>query len=150
MINKIIIITDATCKVPNAHIKGRTGKRYAAIAGVIIDASENILWEKGKYLGEKTVPEAEMEALIMAFDEAAGYCRKNVEIRMDSELCVKWMNGEYRLKKEHIRKLFDKVKELEKRFDSVQYIWHTRESKWAKYVDNLADKEYKKYMKSSP
>ena len=144
MINKIIIITDATCKVPNAHIRGRAGKGYAAIAGIILDELGNILWENGEYLGEKTVPEAEFEALIMALNEAAGYCRRDVEVRMDSELCVKWMNGEYRLKKEHIRKLFDKAKELEKRFDSVQYVWHSRDSKWAKYVDNLANEEYKK------
>lgn len=145
MIQKIIAIVDATCKVPNAHIKGRAGWGRAAAGFVILDEGDNILQQGAKYLGERTVPQAEMEGLIEVLENAAAYCRYNVEVRTDSELCVRWMNGIYRLKKPKIRLLFDKVKDKERRFaGTVSYIWHSRNSFWGKYVDNLADKEYQK------
>ncbi len=133
MVNKIKIIIDATCRVPNAHKKGRAGYGYAACGVVILDEEDNILHESSKYLGEMTVPQAEMNALIEGLEIAPKYCRKDVEIWTDSKLVVEWMNGNFRLKKEHIRQLYDQAIVKQQRFmGDVKYFWHNRNSKWAK------------------
>jgi len=140
------IIVDACCHIQNAHLKGRTGKGKAACGVLIIDNSGNE-FEYSAYLGEKTPPQAEFEGLIFGLDKASEVLRRNqhLEVWMDSELVIKWMNRDYRLKKEHIKPLFDKAYELAQRFESVAYFHHSRDTKLAKRVDKLAHMEYEKH-----
>lgn len=140
------IIVDATCKIPNAHLKGRAGVGKAACGVLIIDGNGQE-YEYASYLGEKTVPQAEFEGLIFALDKSCEILRRNqhVEVWMDSELVVKWMNKVYRLKKEHIKPLFDKACSLAQRFDGVTYFHHPREATLAKRADSLAQAEYMKH-----
>lgn len=143
---KIKIIVDATCRIKNAHKKGRAGRGYSACGFVILDENDNILLEGSKYLGEQTVPQAEMLGLIEALEKAPSVARANVEVWMDSELVIKWMNGDYRMKKPEIRALYDEVKKKEQRFiGEVKYFWHNRNAKWAVYADKLANQEYSKH-----
>lgn len=142
---KIKIITDACCKIENAHLKGRIGKGKSACGMIILDEEENIILEKSKYLGELTVPQAEYNGLIFALDLASGYCRNDIEVWMDSELVIKQMNGDYGIKSENMKPLYDEVKKLEGRFSGFKkYFHHKRNAKWAKYVDALAEAEYNK------
>jgi ribonuclease HI len=142
---KAKIIVDACCHVEKAHIKGRTGRGKAACGVLVIDEKGNE-YEFSKYLGEMTAPEAEFRGLIFALDQAVAVVRWDVEVWMDSELVIKWMTGEYRMKKEHIRPLFDEVKKYEQRFKNVEFFHHNRESNLAKRADNLAEKEYKRNL----
>lgn len=143
--NKAKVIVDACCVIPEAHVKGRSGRGKAACAVLIIDERGNE-YERCQYLGEMTVPEAEFRGLIFALDQAAAIARWDIEVWMDSELVVKWMTGEYRMKKEHIRPLFDEAKKYSQRFKSVEYFHHDRDSKHAKRVDRLAKLEFQKYQ----
>ena len=94
-----------------------------------------------------TVPEAEFRALVFALDKAVAVARYNVEVRMDSQLVVRWMNGEYRIKKDHIKPLFDEAKKYEQRFkDGVTYIHHSRDSVLGKRADKLAHDAYAEYQ----
>lgn len=137
------IIVDACCVVKDAHLKGRAGKGKCACGVLIID-EHGIEHEFSKYLGEKTVPEAEFEGLIFSLDKASEILRRNrsIEVWMDSDLVVKWMNKDYRLKKEHIKPLYDRAHELSLRFAEIRYFHHPRDSALAKRVDALAHKEY--------
>ncbi len=137
------IIVDATCQIQDTHIKGRAGVGKAACGVLIIDTNGEE-YESSSYLGEKTVPEAEFEGLIFALDKASGILRRNqhVEVWMDSELVVKWMNKVYRLRKEHIKPLFDKANDLAQRFEDVKYFHHSREAGLAKRADKLAHAKY--------
>jgi len=144
--NKAKIIVDACCHIPKAHIKGRSGRGKAACAVLIIDEKGNE-HEFSQYLGEMTAPEAEFRGLIFALDQAAAVVRWDIEVWMDSELVIKWMTGEYRMKKEHIRPLFDKAKKYAQRFRSVEYFHHSEDSKYAKRVDRLAELKFKKHQK---
>jgi len=85
-------------RIPNAHLKDRIGFGKSACGVLIID-DKNTEHEFSKYLGDKTVPEAEFEGLIFALDKASEVLKRNqaVEVWMDSELVVKWMNKEYKL-----------------------------------------------------
>lgn len=148
MCNISKIIVDACCFIGNAHLKGRSGRGKTSCGILIID-SEGKEYERAKYLGEMTVPQGEFEALIFGIDVASGILRRDqhVEIWMDSELVVQWMNKRYRLKKEHIRPLYDRAYELAQRFDSIQYFHHSRDSELAKRADRLAHLEYEKHNK---
>ena len=140
------IYVDACCQIEDAHLKGRVGRGKAACGVLIIDNSGNE-FEYTSYLGEKTPPQAEFEGLIFALDKASEVLKRNqrIEVWMDSELVIKWMNKDYRLKKEHIKPLFDKANELSQRFEGVAYFHHSRDTELAKRVDRLAHSEYKKH-----
>lgn len=140
---KIKIISDACCKIPNAHIKGRASFGPAACGFIILDENDQILAKGSQYLGAMTVPQAELKGLICALEEGAGHGRNDVDIWMDSELVVRWMNGSYRMKKPEIRELYDIVKQKEQRFvGKIQYFWHKRNAKWAIEADKLANAEF--------
>lgn len=142
---KIKIITDACCKIPNANIKGRLNKGKATCAVILLDEDDNIIDQKSKYLGELTVPQAEYNGLIFGLDCASGQCRGQIEVWSDSEFVVRQLIGDYGIKSENMKPLFDEVKNLERRFEKVFYFHHRRETKWAQAADKLANQEYAKH-----
>jgi len=139
--NKAKIIVDARCHIPNAHIRGRLNKGKSS-CGVLIINERGDEFEFKKYLGDMTVPEAEFAGLIFALDQTVSITRYDVEVWMDSELVIKWMKREYRIKKEHIRPLFDTAKIYEQRFKSVEYFHHSNTSFLAKKAHKLAEEAY--------
>jgi len=139
--DKAKIIVDARVYIPDAHKPGRLRKGKSSCGVLVIDERGNEC-EFKKYLGEMTVPEAEFRGLIFALDQAVSISRYDVEVRMDSELVIKWMRGEYRMRKEHIRPLFDEAKKYEQRFKGVEYIHHPRTSNLAKKAHKLSKEAY--------
>src|SRR3990170_5785198 len=113
---KIKVVTDACCHIPQAHLAGRIGRGFSACGVLFFDEFDQVLDELSQYLGEKTVPEAEYGALIFALERASEYSRGDLEIWMDSELVVRHMNGTYALRKPNLKELYDKVKILERRY----------------------------------
>lgn len=140
------IIVDACCHTPNAHIKGRDGFGKCACGVLIIDGKGNES-EFSKYLGEKTVPQAEFEGLVFALDKACEVLARNkcVEVWMDSKLVVDWMNKTIKLHKAHIKPIFDEANIKAQRFVSVQYFHHPRTAPLAKRADQIAESEFKKH-----
>jgi ribonuclease HI len=68
-----------------------------------------------KFLWKQTNNWAEYEALILALDAAREACRvpaPRTEVRMDSELIVKQMNGEYKVKDAGLKKQHARVKNI--------------------------------------
>ena len=145
--NKLKIVCDAACRVPNANIPGRSNRGKSACGIIFLDENDNIVKELGFYLGEMTVPQAEYNGLIKALNAATEFSRKDIEVWMDSEIVIKHLNGVYALKSENIKPLFDQVKALEKRFvGNIQYFHHPRIAKFAKHADKLANSELDKKL----
>ena len=138
---KTKIIVDARVYIPEAHKLGRLTKGKSSCGVLVID-EKGEEYEFKKYLGEMTVPEAEFRGLIFALNQADSVSRYDIEVRMDSELVIKWMRGEYRMRKEHIKPLFDEAKKYEQRFKSVEYIHHPKTSNLAKKAHRLAEEAY--------
>ena len=116
-------------------------------AGVVVcDHSGNVLDNISEYLGENTNNFAEYNALILALEE--GLIRKagSIIINTDSELLVKQLNGEYKVKNEDLKHLFGRVQRLLKGFKQVQ-INHIDRSK-NKGADKLATKAIDSNKKS--
>jgi ribonuclease HI len=71
----------------------------------------------GRFIGRATNNVAEYRALITAMQKARELGAKRVVIRGDSELVVKQMRGEYRVRNEGLRELYDEAQKLLKQFE---------------------------------
>jgi ribonuclease HI len=91
----------------------------AAYAYVIKAAGAPPVEEAG-CLGKLTNNQAEYTALVRALERAARLgTHHRLAVHSDSELLVKQMNGEYRVKNEDLRPLYEKAQELRERFAAV-------------------------------
>ncbi len=70
------------------------------------------LVEVGLYIGQATNNVAEYLALIRGLEEGLAAGASEIEIRSDSELLVRQMNGEYRVKNEGLRPLHGRARVL--------------------------------------
>ncbi|MBW3661405.1 MAG: ribonuclease HI family protein [Gemmatimonadetes bacterium] len=83
------------------------GNPGPAGAGWVIETPEGVVVSEGcAYLGESTNNQAEYEALLRALDEVAPDRETEVEVLSDSELMVKQLRGEYRVKSEGLKPLY--------------------------------------------
>lgn len=141
---KIKIVCDATCRMPDNRGTGYSYTKGKSACGlVVVDDQGAVVEQRAKYLGELTVPQAEYEGLIFALDCAVEFCRHDIDVWMDSELVIKQMNGDYCIRSEAVKRLFDEVKRREQRFlGTVKYFHHERGSFWARAADALANAEY--------
>jgi ribonuclease HI len=96
----------------------------AAIGGVIMDDGRT-LEEFSAYIGERTNNQAEYAALLAGLERAAKHTDVTVDCVLDSELVVKQLNGQYKVKSPELKKLAHQVRHLEERFKTVTYR-HTR------------------------
>ncbi len=81
--------------------------------GIIVkDETDTILEMYGNYIGEATNNIAEYQALISCLELIEKYNMDTVVIYSDSQLVVNQIKGLYKVKKEHLKKLFDKVQNI--------------------------------------
>lgn len=95
---------------------GARGNPGPAGAGAVLsDAAGNKLKETSKPLGVMPNNEAEYEALLLGLDLAKKTIGKEkikeaeIEARLDSELVVRQLSGQYQIKEERLQKLFMKI-----------------------------------------
>ncbi|MFA6296652.1 MAG: ribonuclease HI family protein [Patescibacteria group bacterium] len=125
---------------------GSRGNPGNAAIGVVIYNSDGLAVEKvSEYIGEATNNQAEYNALIVGLQEAQNYKAKSVHCYLDSELVVKQMKGQYKVKNENMKPLFTVVQGLIKNFESVKFTHIPREkNKEADRLVNLALDKAKK------
>ncbi len=109
---------------------------------VLLDRNDNILLTGKKFLNIKTNNEAEYIALIFALEKIAEKSIKRVNIYLDSELVVKQLKGEYKVKNLRLQELYEKVKSLLEKFDFT--INHVKRSE-NKIADKLANEAIDEY-----
>lgn len=138
MKKKLIIYSDG----------GARGNPGPAGIGVVIidDDSGETVETHSEFVGEKTNNQAEYLALILGLQRAGDLGAAEVTCVLDSELAVKQMKGEYRVKNGNIKPLFADAKELVKRIEKVNFLAVRRaENKVAdKLVNQALDEEAKK------
>ncbi len=100
---------------------GSRGNPGPAAYGVIIrDGSGEIVAKLKKYIGRMTNNVAEYYGLIAAIDYAQSHAIRALRIESDSELLVKQMRGQYKVKSEDLRPLFERAQKMSKAFDSFR------------------------------
>ncbi len=83
----------------------------AAIGVTIKNKRGKLITFISQRIGRATNNQAEYRAIIAALEEAVRLGVKQVDIKMDSELVVKQINGEYRVKKATLKPLYQQVKQ---------------------------------------
>jgi ribonuclease HI len=122
---------------------GARGNPGPAGIGFVIQKDGEILKKGSAYIGEKTNNQAEYEALIRALDALDGIVSKeerdamHVEVRMDSELAIKQLRREYKVKDAGLKRQFAKVSALVALFPEISFIHVMREENGA--ADALAN-----------
>jgi ribonuclease H / adenosylcobalamin/alpha-ribazole phosphatase len=81
----------------------------------------DVLAAHGEAIGRATNNVAEYSGLVAGMAKAAELGVRELEVVSDSELLVKQMRGEYKVKNEALRVLWEEANDLERRFVKVRY-----------------------------
>lgn len=92
----------------------------AAAGFVLTDSHGKELAAKGIYLGEATNNVAEYTGLVRALEAAKQFLPKQLCVYSDSELMVRQINGQYKVKSEQIRPVYQQVMSLLELFESYK------------------------------
>lgn len=90
--------------------RGNPGK--AGIGIVLRDKSNKVIEEAGQYIGETTNNVAEYRALLEGLKRVLARGAKGVEILSDSELLVRQIHGEYKVRSPSLLPLYREAMEL--------------------------------------
>jgi ribonuclease HI len=126
--NELTIFTDGASR----NNPGEAG------AGVLILRDKKPVAKLARYLGTTTNNIAEYTAAIMGMEHAIKLGASSVRLLADSELLVKQLNGQYKVKNEGLKPLHHKVKELIAKIGSVEVQYIPRAQN--KEADALANK----------
>lgn len=117
----------------------------AAIGYVIQDSKSRPLKEHGEAIGEATNNIAEYRAIIAALKKLKGLIggerakKVRVEVRSDSELIVRQLNAQYKIKEKELVPLFVEAWNVRQDFGKVQFVHVRREqNRAADYLVNQA------------
>ncbi|MEE9200758.1 MAG: ribonuclease HI family protein [Candidatus Brocadiales bacterium] len=132
---RVLIYTDGASR-------GNPGR--AGIGVVIYDGEHNVLDEIAEYIGEATNNVAEYRALIRGLERALEYPPVKVEVFCDSELVVKQMNGQYKVKAPSILPLHREARKLIGRLPEWRLQYIPREENIQ--ADALANKAIDGYL----
>lgn len=125
--NKLAVFTDG----------GARGNPGPAGIGIVIKDGEKIVRSHSKFIGNATNNEAEYQALILALQKVKEFKPRSVRCFLDSELVVKQLNHEYKIKEEKMAALFIKVWNLTLDFEKVEFMHIGREKN--KEADKLVN-----------
>lgn len=107
---------------------GARGNPGPGGAGVVLRSPDGeVLVRGGCFLGTVTNNVAEYEALLWGLRAARAMGARHLVVRADSELVVRQMRGEYRVKNEGLKPLFVQAQGLRRAFESVDFVHVRRE-----------------------
>lgn len=109
----------------------------AGIGAVIYDNNKKEIATISRFLGNATNNQAEYEALIAALKKAKDLNINELKVYLDSELIVKQINREYKVKDKDLAKLFMQVHNLSINFENISFFHVRRE--FNKRADQLAN-----------
>jgi len=116
---------------------GSRGNPGEAAIGVVVELSDK-KFEIGERIGITTNNVAEYRAIIKGLEVALKKGAKSADCFLDSELVVKQLKGEYRIKDEKMKELAGQVFVIREQFDNVSFFNIPREKN--KAADALVNK----------
>ena len=117
---------------------GARGNPGPAAYGYVLEAEDGtVLAAYGERIGIATNNVAEYSALIAGLEKALELGLDEIEVVSDSELMVKQMTGQYRVKNEALQELWSRAGRLARRVGSVDYTAVRREHN--KLADQLVN-----------
>jgi ribonuclease HI len=113
----------------------------AAIAAVVQRPGGGVLEERGERIGRATNNVAEYKALLLGIEMASALGAKELELVGDSELIVKQVKGEYKVKDATMRELHAEAKRALRDFDgwSIRHVRREHNSEADRLVNEALD-----------
>lgn len=113
----------------------------AAIAAVVQGPGGEVLEERGETIGRATNNVAEYKALLLGIERAAALGASELELVGDSELVVKQVQGEYKVKDATMRELHAQVKEALGSFErwSIRHVRREHNAEADRLVNRALD-----------
>ncbi len=109
---KLIIYTDGGAR-------GNPGP--AAIGAVLKDEKGELVAEISEYIGETTNNQAEYRAVVAAMEKAKKLGAEELQFFLDSELVVKQLNREYKVRDKELAPFFMKIYNAAMGFKKVTF-----------------------------
>ena len=101
---------------------GARGNPGPAAYGYVLESDDgHVLAAHGEAIGHATNNVAEYRGLVAGMEKAAELGVRELEVVSDSQLLVNQMRGDYRVKNEALRQLWEEATDLERRFAKVRY-----------------------------
>jgi ribonuclease HI len=113
----------------------------AAIAAVVQDPAGEVLEERGERIGRATNNVAEYRALLLGIERAAALGAGELELVGDSELIVRQVKGEYKVKDATLRDLHAQVKRALQPFErwSIRHVRREQNAEADRLVNEALD-----------
>ena len=121
---------------------GARGNPGPGAIGVIVRDEDKILTKHSSIVGNYVTNNiAEYEGLIKALESGSQFTQDKITCILDSELVVKQLLGEYKVKNPKLMELFLKVQKLQENFKVVEYKHVSRWDKYQQLADELLNQE---------
>jgi ribonuclease HI len=113
----------------------------AAIAAVVQDGDGEVLEERSEAIGIATNNVAEYKALLLGIERAKAFGAGRLELVGDSELIVRQVKGEYKVKDATMRELHAEVKKALSGFESwsIRHVRREQNSEADRLVNEALD-----------
>jgi ribonuclease HI len=113
----------------------------AAIGAVVRRADGEVLEERGERIGSATNNVAEYRALLLGIERAAAHGAGELELVGDSELIVRQVKGEYKVKDATLRRLHGEVKRALGSFErwSIRHVRRAENAEADRLVNEVLD-----------
>jgi ribonuclease HI len=131
-------LTDSVKLYADGGSRGNPGPSAGGF--VVIDSSQQIILESGKYLGITTNNQAEYHALKGGLEACLKLGVSKVDVYMDSLLVVNQMKGSFKVKNRELWSIHNAIKQIATNFKEVKYTHVPRE------LNKLADAEVNKVL----
>ncbi len=92
----------------------------AAYGVVLADPHGQVVTEFGRIIGHATNNEAEYRGLLAGLDAASRYGATDLEIRLDSELLVQQLNGQFKVRAPNLKPLLKEAQDKLSHFKHVE------------------------------
>ena len=120
---------------------GSRGNPGPSAFAIVVTKDGKIIHEHSEFLGTNTNNYAEYRGLIAAISKALELKEDKVEFVMDSELVIKQMRGEYKVKSPNIMELHRDAKAMSSLIPEVTFTHVRRENQFVSRADALLNAE---------
>ncbi|HEX9664541.1 MAG TPA: ribonuclease HI family protein [Patescibacteria group bacterium] len=124
---------------------GARGNPGSAGVGVVVWRGSEVVGQFKKYIGETTNNQAEYQAVILALSKIEDFKPEEVDFYLDSELVVKQLNREYKVRDADLAPLFVKVWNATVNLKKVTFNHIRREKN--KEADKLVNQAIDEHLK---
>ncbi|MCL1904646.1 MAG: ribonuclease HI family protein [Methanomassiliicoccaceae archaeon] len=120
---------------------GARGNPGPSAFAVVVCKNGKILHQHSEFIGINTNNVAEYRGLVYGVGHAVDSGEKDVEFVMDSELVIKQMNGEYKVKAENLKRMYDDVKAMVSTLRTVRFTHVRRHDPMITLADKLLNEK---------